>query len=61
MAFSFTSLYTFKHWGVTAEQIRELRTAINEVEFVNPTGKHGGLCSTAAHNTTKDYRLIKRL
>lgn len=39
---------TFKHWGVTAEQIRE--TAINEVEFVNPTGKHGGLGSTAAHN-----------
>ena len=49
MAFSFTSP-TFKHWGVTAEQIRELRTAINEVEFVNPTGKHGGLGSTAAHN-----------
>ncbi|MEC2060210.1 ribonuclease YeeF family protein [Bacillus stercoris] len=41
---------TFKHWGVTAEQIRDLRTAINKVEFVNPVGKHGGLGSTAAHN-----------
>lgn len=37
---------TFKHWGVTAEQIRDLRTAINKVEFVNPVGKHGGLGST---------------
>ncbi|CAF1770667.1 Putative ribonuclease YeeF [Bacillus subtilis] len=41
---------TFKHWGVTAEKIRDLRTAINKVEFVNPVGKHGGLGSTAAHN-----------
>ncbi|WP_338816674.1 ribonuclease YeeF family protein [Bacillus velezensis] len=41
---------TFKHWNITAEQIRDLRTAINEVEFVNPVGKHGGLGSTAAHN-----------
>ncbi|MCY9187578.1 ribonuclease YeeF family protein [Bacillus mojavensis] len=41
---------TFKHWRVTAEQIRDLRTAINKVEFVNPVGKHGGLGSTAAHN-----------
>nr|WGD92693.1 T7SS effector LXG polymorphic toxin [Bacillus subtilis] len=38
---------TFKHWGVTAEQIRDLRTAINKVEFVNPVGKHGGLGSTS--------------
>ncbi|MCU4668058.1 LXG domain-containing protein [Bacillus paralicheniformis] len=58
---------TFKHWGVTAEQIRELRTAINEVEFVNPTGKHGGLGSTAAHNellkiidSSKDYNMFVR-
>ncbi|MRN57381.1 hypothetical protein [Paenibacillus monticola] len=41
---------TFKRWGVSADQVRELRTAISEVEFVNPTGKHGGLGSTAAHN-----------
>ncbi|MCY8836668.1 ribonuclease YeeF family protein [Bacillus atrophaeus] len=41
---------TFKQWGVTSEQIRDLRTAINKVEFVNPVGKHGGLGSTAAHN-----------
>ncbi|WFA07021.1 LXG domain-containing protein [Bacillus sp. HSf4] len=58
---------TFKHWGVTAEKIRELRTAINEVEFVNPTGKHGGLGSTAAHNellkiidSSKDYNMFVR-
>ncbi|ATO29999.1 hypothetical protein RA13_19970 [Bacillus atrophaeus] len=41
---------TFKQWGVTSEQIRDLRTAINKVEFVNPVGKHGGLGSTVAHN-----------
>lgn len=41
---------TFKKWGVTAEQIRNLRTEINKVEFVNPNGKHGGLGSTVAHN-----------
>ncbi|WP_218642547.1 hypothetical protein [Paenibacillus borealis] len=41
---------TFKRWGVSADQVRELRTAISEVEFVNPTGKHGGLGSTSAHN-----------
>lgn len=40
----------FKRWGVTAEQIAELRTAISEVNFVNPAGKHGGPGSTAAHN-----------
>jgi hypothetical protein len=40
----------FKRWGVTAEQIIELRTAINEVRFVNPSGHHGGLGSATAHN-----------
>ena len=40
----------FKYWGIKAEQIRELRTAISEVKFVNPSGFHGGLGSTIAHN-----------
>lgn len=40
----------FKYWGVSSEQIRDLRTVINDVEFVNPVGKHGQLGSTAAHN-----------
>ncbi|MDY5912263.1 MAG: T7SS effector LXG polymorphic toxin [Inconstantimicrobium porci] len=40
----------FKNWGVNAEQIRDLRTAISDVEFINPVGKHGQLGSTTAHN-----------
>ncbi|WP_238662904.1 MULTISPECIES: hypothetical protein [unclassified Streptococcus] len=40
----------FKRWGIQAEQIRDLRTAISDVKFVNPTGVHGGLGSTRAHN-----------
>lgn len=40
----------FKYWGVNAEQIRDLRTVINDVEFVNLVGKHGQLGSTTAHN-----------
>jgi hypothetical protein len=46
----------------SAEQIYELRTAIAEVKFVNPTGHHGGKGSTKAHNeilkiidNSKDY------
>ena len=41
---------TFKRWGVDAEQIYELRSAIVNVKFVNPTGHHGGKGSTKAHN-----------
>jgi RHS repeat-associated protein len=40
----------FKRWGVTAEQIADLRTAISQVRFVNPAGRHGGFGSTTAHN-----------
>ena len=40
----------FKNWGVNAEQTRDLRTAISDVEFINPVGKHGQLGSTTAHN-----------
>lgn len=40
---------TFKRWGITAEQIAEMRTLIAEVEFV-PAGKHSFFGSTTAHN-----------
>lgn len=55
----------FKRMGVSAEKIRELRTAINDVEFVNATGAHGKLGSTQAHNeildiidSSKDYNMF---
>ncbi|WP_411738915.1 ribonuclease YeeF family protein [Peribacillus sp. S4] len=58
---------TFKYWGVTADQIVEMRTLISETKFVNPTGKHGGKGSTKAHNellkiidTSEDYDMFKR-
>ncbi|EXR78371.1 lysM domain protein [Acinetobacter baumannii 541915] len=44
----------FKNWGVKAEQIAELRTAISDVKFVNPKGIHGGKGSTIAHNELLD-------
>ena len=57
----------FKYWGVNAEQIRDLRTVINDVEFVNPVGKHGQLGSTTAHNellgiidSSSDYSMFTR-
>ncbi|GCD81246.1 hypothetical protein PTHTG4_03080 [Parageobacillus thermoglucosidasius] len=57
---------TFKRWGVTAEQIKELRTAIEDVKFVNPKGVHGGKGSTRAHNelleiidSSPDYATFK--
>jgi hypothetical protein len=40
----------FKRWGVSAYEIRTLRTKIIEVIFKNPPGKHGGKGSTKAHN-----------
>ena len=36
-------------WGITAEQIQELRTATSEVKW-KEGGGHGGLNSTAMHN-----------
>ena len=58
---------TFKRMGVSAEQIRDLRTAISDVEFVNPTGAHGKLGSTTAHNellgiidSSIDYNMFTR-
>lgn len=57
----------FKRWGVTAEQIADLRTAIKNVKFDNPSGQHGGPGSTAAHNellaiidSSLDYAQFKR-
>ena len=40
----------FKYWGVSAEEITGMRTAISDVRFVNPSGWHGGFGSTTAHN-----------
>ena len=39
----------FKEWGITAEQIQELRTLIKDIKF-KPTGEHGGELSTTFHN-----------
>ncbi|MGE6666074.1 RHS repeat-associated core domain-containing protein [Paenibacillus xylanexedens] len=57
----------FKRWGVTSEQIAEMRTLISETKFVNPKGKHGGKGSTKAHNelleiidSSTDYGMFKR-
>ncbi len=59
----------FKYWDVSAEQIKDFRTLTSEVEFVNPSGVHGGRGSTATHNellkiidTSNDYdTFIRRL
>ncbi|MBE3596316.1 MAG: hypothetical protein IMW86_04660 [Hydrogenibacillus sp.] len=52
---------------MTAEQIKELRTAIENVKFANPPGVHGGKGSTKAHNelleiidSSPDYATFKR-
>ncbi|WP_257474505.1 hypothetical protein [Bacillus pumilus] len=57
----------FKHWNISAEEIKDLRTAISDVKFVNPNGVHGGLGSTKAHNellaiidTSSDYDIFVR-
>uniref|UniRef100_UPI002AFE96C6 RHS repeat-associated core domain-containing protein n=1 Tax=Paenibacillus campi TaxID=3106031 RepID=UPI002AFE96C6 len=57
----------FKRWGVTSEQIAEMRTLISDTKFVNPVGKHGGKGSTKAHNelleiidSSTDYDMFKR-
>ncbi|MBC6311007.1 hypothetical protein HCJ66_15885 [Listeria sp. FSL L7-1582] len=40
----------FKKWGVSMDDIKEFRTLIEDVIFVNPPGVHGGIGSTTAHN-----------
>ncbi|KAJ48834.1 hypothetical protein CTM_26287, partial [Clostridium tetanomorphum DSM 665] len=59
----------FKYWDVSAEQIKDLRSVISDVKFKNPSGQHGGLGSTKAHNelisiieSSNDYNsFIRRL
>ncbi|WP_250673786.1 hypothetical protein LZ906_014575 [Paraclostridium ghonii] len=59
----------FKYWDVTAERIKDLRSVISDVKFKNPTGQHGGLGPTRAHNelisiinsSMDDYSFIRRL
>ncbi|WP_260484696.1 hypothetical protein [Listeria booriae] len=57
----------FKFWDTTAEQIKDLRTAISDVKFINPKGAHGSLGSTKAHNellaiidSSSDYKTFTR-
>ncbi|WP_260484917.1 hypothetical protein [Listeria booriae] len=57
----------FKFWDTTAEQIKDLRTAISDVKFINPKGAHGSLGSTKAHNellaiidSSSDYKAFTR-
>ncbi|MCK0473913.1 T7SS effector LXG polymorphic toxin [Halalkalibacter sp. APA_J-10(15)] len=57
----------FKYWNIGADEIKDLRTAISDVKFVNPNGVHGGLGSTKAHNellaiidTSSDYNTFVR-
>ncbi|NQM14384.1 hypothetical protein HO422_09850 [Streptococcus suis] len=40
----------FKSWGVSMDDIKEMRTLTIDVEFINPPGRHGGRGSTKAHN-----------
>jgi hypothetical protein len=44
----------FKKWGVSMDEIKRLRTKIDDVIFKNPPGNHGGLGSTKAHNEILD-------
>jgi hypothetical protein len=41
---------TFKRWGVTMEQIKEMRSLTSEIEGTNPAWGHGETGSTTAHN-----------
>ncbi|RIW34298.1 hypothetical protein D3H55_09975 [Bacillus salacetis] len=57
----------FKRWGVTAEDIAEMRTLTKDVEFVNPAGRHGFDGSGKAHRElldlidySLDYETFKR-
>ena len=40
----------FKEWGITAEQIAEMRTPTSKIRFKNPTGGHQGKGSITTHN-----------
>lgn len=45
---------TFKMWGVSAGQIKDLRSSSADVIFVSPAGKHGSLGSITVHNEILD-------
>lgn len=40
----------FKKWGVSIDDIKGMRSLIDDIEFKNPWGIHGGTGSTTAHN-----------
>ncbi|WP_084246845.1 pre-toxin TG domain-containing protein [Rummeliibacillus stabekisii] len=40
----------FKQWGISMDDIKEMRTLTKDVEFINPPGRHGRRGSTKAHN-----------
>lgn len=44
----------FKKWGVSMDDIKKLRTKVDDVIFKNPPGIHGGPGSTRAHNEILD-------
>ncbi len=55
----------FKQWGVTMDDIKEMRSLTKDVEFINPSGRHGRRGSTKAHNeilkiidTAPDYDIF---
>src|SRR5690625_2494632 len=40
----------FKQWGISMDDIKEMRSLTKDVEFVKPPERHGGRGSTKAHN-----------
>ena len=40
----------FKKWGVSMDDIKEMRSLIEDMQFINPSGVHGGRGFTKAHN-----------
>ena len=57
---------TLKKWNVSMDEIKLLRTKIEEVIFKNPPGYHGGPGSTKAHNeilkiidSSDSYKIFK--
>jgi len=40
----------FKRWGISRDDIKEMRSLTKDVEFVNPPGRHGRRGSTKIHN-----------
>ncbi len=50
----------FREWGVSAEQIWDLRSKTKEVEFINPAGRHGGPGSVSNEVHNQLFELIDR-